>query len=129
MSGSITIEEVRDLERVWAELKQLFLELHEYHQPWLARQLRPDWEQRWHDYVTIGDDRLILLAQQDGKAVAYLNASIRRDYGLFTETVGFIDDAYVQAGLRRLGLGSEMLARAEGWFRERGVEDVRLNVV
>jgi GNAT superfamily N-acetyltransferase len=128
-SNAFVIEEVTDLDAGWPELTLLFLELHDYHEPFLPRRLRDDWEQRWRDFVKPGEDRLVLLARRSGTAIAYLNAELRRDYGLFDETIGFVDDAYVREEERDKGIGRALLARAEAWFRERGVDELRLNVV
>ena len=125
----LVIEEVGDLDAAWPELRGLFLGLHEYHEPWLSRELRGDWEQRWREYIKLGPDRLILLARDDRDAVAYFNVMIRRDYGIYDELVGFIDDAYVQPAYRGSGLGRRLLRRAEQWCRERGAAEVRLNVI
>ena len=127
--NDFVIEEVSDLDAVWPELRELFLELLAYHEPWQSRRLRGDWEQRWRDYVTLGDDRLILIARVGDNAVAYLNAGVRRDYGIFEELTGFIDDAFVRADVRHRGIGSAMLSRAEDWFRARGATEARLQAV
>jgi GNAT superfamily N-acetyltransferase len=126
---AIDIEAVTDLDAVWPELSALSIELTEYHRPWFNRRLRDDWEQRWRDYVELGDDRLILLARDAGEAVAYFSVMVRRDYGLFDELVGFIDDAYVKPAYRSSGLGRRLLRRTEAWCKERGAPEVRLNVV
>ena len=126
---AIEIEEVTDLDAVWPELSALFLALHNYHDPWLSRRLRDDWEPRWREYIRPNDDRLILIARDEGRAIGYYNVSIRRDYGIFDELVGFIDDAYIEPEYRSAGLGRRLLRHAEAWCRDRGAPEVRLNVI
>jgi GNAT superfamily N-acetyltransferase len=122
------VEEVTDLDAVWDELTGLFLALNEYHSPWISRKLRGDWEARWRDYIKPGPERLILLARQDGEAIAYLTTIVRHGFGLFDEVTALIDDAYVKEAYRRDGVGSLMLQRSEAWSRERGATELRLNV-
>lgn len=123
------IEEVRDLDSAWAELTELFTELNDHHAPWLPRRLRDDWQQRLRDFVHLNDDRLILIARQNGAAVGYLSAEIRRDYGVFDELNGYIGDAYVRAAMRGQGIGSAMLSQAESWCRSRSASELRLSVI
>jgi GNAT superfamily N-acetyltransferase len=124
------IEEVTDLDSAWPEIKALFLQLVEYHEPWFYRPLREDWEPRSRSYLTLGPDRLILIGRDaSGVAVGCINASIRRDYGLFDELVGWIDDAFVREEHRGHGLGNLLLSHAEAWHRANGVCDVRLQAL
>jgi ribosomal protein S18 acetylase RimI-like enzyme len=123
-----SIEEVRELDAAWPELRSLFLELEAYHAPWVSRTLRDDWHERWRDHIAPTDDRLILIARDGDSAVGYLNVWIRRDFGIFKELIGFIEDAYVKEDSRNHGIGSAMLARAEAWCRSRGAVEARLTV-
>ena len=129
MREEIVIDEVRDLDAAWPELSLLFMGLNNYHKPYFPRSLRDDWETRWRDYVALGDDRLILIAREGAEAIAYLSVQVRRDYGIFDELVGFIDDAFVVEDNRGQGVGRAMLRRAEEWLRSRGVNEVRLQTV
>jgi GNAT superfamily N-acetyltransferase len=122
------IEEVRDIDAAWPELRSLFLGLHDYHEPFLGRRLRDDWEGRWYDYVTAPGERVVFFARNSEDVVGYLNAYVRRDFGLFDELVGFIDDAYVVEDARSRGIGRALLRRVEDWFLSRGIGEVRLNV-
>ena len=123
------IEEVHDLDTVWEELTALFQSLYGYHVALEERRkLRAEWESRWHDYLSLGEDRLILIASVSDKAAGYMNSRFFHDYGLFDETYGFIDDAFVTESARRLGIGSAMLQRTEDWCRQRGTAELRLSV-
>lgn len=124
----VVIEEVTDLDVAWPVLQELFLALHEFHAPWTARSLRDDWESRWRDYIRPGPDRLILLAWDGDRAIAYLNAFVRRDFGLFDEVPGIIDDTFVRQEYRRSGVGSALVERCQEWFKARGATELRLNV-
>jgi GNAT superfamily N-acetyltransferase len=126
---TVEIEEVTDLDAVWPELRQLFVALNDYHEPWLSRRLRDDWEPRWRDYIALRDDRLILVARDGDHAVGYFSAMIRRDYGLFDELVGFLEEAYLLPDYRSAGLGRRLLRRVEAWCRARGAPEVRLDVI
>lgn len=122
------IEEVHDLDAVFPELREMFLEFEDYNRTFMSRQLRGDWEQRWREHIALGDDRLILIARRDGDAAGYLNVEIVRDFGLIEQVFGYISDAFVRAEWRSLGAGREMLGRGEAWCRERGASQVRLDV-
>jgi len=122
------VEEVGDLDAVWPELRQLAVELFEYHRDFWGRSLREDWEQRWKDYLRSDAERLVLIARSDGRAIAYFNAEIRRGGGIFEGDAGYIGDAYVQERFRGQGVGHEMLSRTERWFESQHVQQVRLNV-
>jgi GNAT superfamily N-acetyltransferase len=126
---ALSIERVQDLEQVWPVLTALLQELHEHHQPFWPRDFLPGWQERWREFLTSGDERLVLIAREDGEAAGYLNGAIRRNPGLFAETYADIDDAYVRPVQRRRGVGSQMLRRFEEWAQSRGVVEVRLNVV
>jgi ribosomal protein S18 acetylase RimI-like enzyme len=123
-----TIERVDDIDAAFPELAALLEELHQYHQALRPHEFVPEWRSRWISYLRQDSERLVLLARKAGEPVGYLNGSIRRDPGLFRETYGYIDDAYVQPDLRRLGLGAAMLSRFEAWCREQGATEVRLSV-
>lgn len=123
------IEEVTDLDAVWPDLRELFLALHRYHEPWLTRRFRPDWEARWRDYIQPGPDKLVLLARHRVELLGYLSAEIRRDYGLFEELVGFINEAFVTPELRGQGIGRALVRRCEDWSRTRGATQLDLTVV
>ncbi len=132
MTGaSYRIRELRDRDEAWPDLVELFRALYEHHRDLQTRDLRPDWEERWHEYLGPSDERLLLLAERDGVAVAYVNACIRESSaGLFTdERYGWIDDAFVTSSERKQGLGKALLRRVEEWCRERDVSELRLNVV
>jgi GNAT superfamily N-acetyltransferase len=122
------IEEVRDLDAAWPELAAMFLELHAYHEPLWPRRLRQSWEESWRSFMQAGDERLVLIARADGKAVGYMNARIERDNPIFDEAFVYLHDAYVAEEHRGVGLGTQMLALVEAWAREQGTALVRLSV-
>ena len=123
------IEEVSHPHEPWGELETLFLELHQHHEPWQERRLRDDWSGRWQEFVQPGPDSLILLSRSEGEPIAYLSAQIRRDYGLFDEVVGFLNEAYVVPEYRGRGVGTTLLRRCEDWCRGRGATQLELTVL
>lgn len=124
------IEEVRDRDESWSDLKTLSLGIIEYHRPWNALALRADWAERMHDYVKVAPGHLTLIARNAaGKAVAFVNGSVTSDYGIFVETFAFINNFYVQPEARSQGVGREMLRRFEEWATAQGATDLRLNVL
>lgn len=86
--------------------------------------------QLW-DFVTEADNRahfagyqagehLILLAESDGAAIGFLEASIRTDYveGCETNRVGYIEGWFVAENYRLQNVGSQLVEAAESWARE-----------
>lgn len=127
--SAIQIEEVRDLDAAWSDLRRLFLGLYEHHEALGAPPLEPDWPRRWRAYLVGPEERLVLLARQDGVAVGFFNSRINRGSSLYREAFGFIEDAYICPEQRGSGLAQDLLQRTEDWCRARGVALLRLSVV
>lgn len=126
---TIQIERVTDLDLAFPELEALFRQLHEYHMPIWPRPFLDGWQARWRDHIRLNEDRLILIARDGASSIGFMNACIRRDPSLFEETYGHIDDAFVEADVRRSGIGARLLGRVEQWSRARGAAEVRLGAV
>jgi GNAT superfamily N-acetyltransferase len=127
-NAEFIIEEVKDLQAVLPELRQMFFESEDYNRSFIERQLRSDWEGRWLDHMALGDDRLILIARADRQAVGYINVEIIRDFGLFERIFGYVNHAFVRSEWRSQGIGRAMLTVTEVWCRERGVDQLQLDV-
>jgi GNAT superfamily N-acetyltransferase len=121
------IEEVRDIDSVWADLCGLYLSLYHHHEAYSPR-LVADWERRWRSYLANGQERLILIGRSEGEAVGLMTARIQRSAGVYDEQFGFLEDAYVEPEHRGSGLAQTMLERTESWVRSKGVDLLRLNV-
>lgn len=73
---------------------------------------------------------MALVAEVGGKVVAYvLGAVIDLHPDLFQHVdAGFVADIFVDPAYRRLGLGRELIATLNQWFRHQGVANVELQV-
>lgn len=73
---------------------------------------------------------MALVAEVGGEVVAYvLGAVIDLHPDLFEAAdVGFIADIFVDPALRGRGLARELVATINQWFRQRGVQQVELQV-
>ncbi len=61
----------------------------------------------------------------DGRLGGFLEASIHIDtYGCDTKPVGYIEGWYVDADLRRTGVGGELMAAAETWAAAQGYQEM-----
>ncbi len=70
-------------------------------------------------------DGVALVAEDDGRPVAYALARYRNDYG---PTTVYVTDLWVDGSARRQGLGRELLRRVSTAAAERGVTHVLLDV-
>jgi ribosomal protein S18 acetylase RimI-like enzyme len=121
------IEEVRDIDAVWVELCELFIGLYRHHEPY-SPPLVADWQRRWRNYLSNGQERLILLGRVDDVAVGMMNTRIQRSSGVYDEMFGFVEDAYVDPAHRGSGLAQAMLQRTETWCYGKAVDYLRLSV-
>jgi ribosomal protein S18 acetylase RimI-like enzyme len=125
--SSFEIEEVRDIDAVWADLCELFLGLYR-HQEAYSPPLVSDWQRRWRTYLSNGQERLILLGRVEGSAAGMMNTRIQRSSGVYDEMFGFVEDAYVDPAHRGSGLAQAMLQRTEAWCYGKAVDYLRLSV-
>ncbi len=63
--------------------------------------------------------------RQGGRLGGFVWAG-QRDYaeGCETSPVAYLEEWFVERDLRRLGLGRTLVKRAEGWARERGLQEL-----
>ena len=92
--------------------------------------------QLWPDATTPTDEQdmrdflaaptwCILLAEADGRAVGFLETSLR-DYaeGCDSEPVGYLEGWFVAEPYRRQGVGAALVRAAEAWARSRGCTEM-----
>jgi len=61
------------------------------------------------------------VAEQDGQLVGFVEVSIRPyAEGCRTDRVGYLEGWFVEAHVRRRGIGRQLFAAAEEWARSRG---------
>ena len=71
------------------------------------------------------DDAALFVAEQDGNVVGYIQVAERRYAdGCSTSPVGFIEEWFVEAAVRRRGIGQQLVAAAEQWARSRGISEM-----
>jgi GNAT superfamily N-acetyltransferase len=128
MAIDVTIEALDDLDADIDELTAMNEELHAHHMAYGFPPLREGFGDAWRSFIEPGPERLVLIARFGDDAIGYLVARLNHSNST-DEVVGFIDDAYVRPMVRRYGVGEGLLARAEAWCREKGMQTVRLNVL
>ncbi|MPZ49654.1 MAG: GNAT family N-acetyltransferase [Dehalococcoidia bacterium] len=128
MSQDFVIEEVRDLDAAWPELEALLRDSHEFYMPIVGYGPPVDWISEVQSRFRPGPDSMLLLARSEGRAVAFANAYLRTTPGSPPPRFIYVDNVYVLAEARGRGIGSALLSCFESWARERGVEEIRLDV-
>ena len=121
------IEEVTDFDQRWPEIETLVLGQIDYHRAWDSRQLRDDWAHRMREFMA-SHGVTLLACDGAGRAVGFINGDVARDFGIFQETTGHISNAFVVDDERRQGIGIALLERFEGWCRDQGADEIRLEV-
>jgi aminoglycoside 6'-N-acetyltransferase I len=71
------------------------------------------------------EPQAVLVAEEAGGLAGFIELSIRpHAEGCHTQHVGYIEAWYVDADLRRRGIGRALVAAAEDWARERGCTEL-----
>jgi len=83
----------------------------------------------WGDFLTQGD-AAIYVAEVDSAVVGFVVVTQGEERTAFTQAIAFakIISLGVTETLRGQGIGTLLLEQAEAWSRERGVDEIRLNV-
>ena len=79
----------------------------------------------WISEMIRADEHLVLVAEADGDVVGNVLVSV--DRGVATEHIGVLSIT-IADGWRDVGIGSEMVAAAQRWARERGLRKLSLGV-
>lgn len=105
--------------------------LHEHGDSPLYGRLRPDVRRRAERLYAVqlaSPDEVIFLAELDGDVVGILRCLAAQGAPLLLpERYGYISSVYVRPAARRRGVLRALLEAAEGWCRERGLEELRLH--
>lgn len=71
------------------------------------------------------DTQLVLVAEDDGELIGFLEASIRPFVeDCQTENVGYLEGWWIEPEYRRKGIGRELVNQAENWAREKGCKEM-----
>jgi ribosomal protein S18 acetylase RimI-like enzyme len=105
--------------------------LHEHGGSPLYGRLRPDVRRRAERLYAMqlaSPDEVIFLAELDGGVVGILRCLAAQGAPLLLpERYGYISSVYVRPAVRRRGVLRALLEAAEGWCRERGLDELRLH--
>ncbi len=80
----------------------------------------------WIGELIRAEESLVLVAEADGHVVGNVLVSV--DRGRATEHIGVLSIC-IAADWRDIGIGSELVAGAQAWVRERGMRKLSLGVV
>jgi aminoglycoside 6'-N-acetyltransferase I len=107
------------------------------HAEWLRMRyaLWPDCSEAMHSleikqYFDHADTVVVFVFEkEDGGLGGFIELSIRdRVDGSYSEHVGYVEGWYVDPELRGLGIGRQMMARAEEWVISRGLTELASDV-
>ena len=75
------------------------------------------------------EDKLFLVAENNGKLVGYAVGEIQKRSPIFMITEnGYINDVFVQAEFRKLGIARKFLIELKKWFKTKDIKYVELSV-
>jgi|GEM_PF-3114548 len=118
------------------ELLRLLLGLHKtfFHQNASSQiqQLRAEIniEKSYKEYINQinenedGAWKIYLAATSDNRIAGYIIGSIEKDKSLVYNTIGKLEDWYVEEAYREKGVGAELYHKLEEWYREKGCQQV-----
>ena len=115
------------------ELLRLLLELHNtyFHKnaSTQIQQLRAEtnMEQAYKEYIdqiNKDDSWKVYLASSSDRIIGYIIGSIEKDGSLVFNTIGKLEDWYVEEAYREKGVGRELYLKLEDWYREKGCQQV-----
>ncbi|HCY00407.1 MAG TPA: hypothetical protein DG754_09740 [Bacteroidales bacterium] len=76
------------------------------------------------------EDRLLLVAENNGKLVGYAAGEIQARSPIFKITKnGYINDVFVKGEFRKLGVAKKFLIELKKWFESKGIEYIELSVL
>src|SRR5215204_1387719 len=77
------------------------------------------------DILDHHESQLVLVAEKEGRLVGFLEASIRPFVeDCHTDQVGYLEGWFVEPGLRRYGIGRDLVRGAERWARKKGCTEM-----
>ena len=111
----------------------LWREMMDYHAHLDCRfEPAPQAEKHWREALSRwlkDDDYRILVAEAKGRLVGYIIGTIKSSPPvLLPPQFGLISDICVAPEWRRTGVGRRLYETLQGWFKERGLNVVQLNV-
>jgi ribosomal protein S18 acetylase RimI-like enzyme len=119
---------IPDICKLWVE----FLHYSEdFHPIFAIREgAEKDMEKEFLRPAMADKNKLVLMALDDGKAVAYSVSEIQGPHKLKRQiTSAGIDHLFVTKNCRRQGIGEKMYAEILKWFKATGVDRVELHVI
>ena len=76
------------------------------------------------------ENRLLLVAEKNGKLMGYAAAEIQARSPIFKITEnGYINDVYVKDEFRQLGIAGKFLTELKNWFESKNIKHVELSVL
>jgi len=130
MSSTLTVRAARlgDLDAI-VELRLALLR--EYSEAPLYASLRPDAEDRARDLYfsqLVSPDETMLIAERDGSIVGMLRCADTIGSPLLRpERYCYVSSVYVRPAERRRGVLRALVAAAERWCADRGLDEMRLH--
>jgi ribosomal protein S18 acetylase RimI-like enzyme len=124
-----TEEDTPEMLRLWREMMDVHAHLEPRFRPLPAPEGERAWAQHLREHVLGSQDSCVFVAEADGRLVGQI-IGITRDAlpVLEPERYGYVTDVVVDPAARRAGVGQALFEALKGWFRQRGVPYLQLNV-
>jgi len=129
------IEVVKAEERHVADIRKLWVEFLQYSEDFhpiygIREGAEADMEKDFLSPAMANKNKLVLIALDGGKAVAYSVSEIQEPHKLKRKiTSASIDHLFVTKDCRREGIGGKMYAEILKWFKAAGVDRIELHVI
>jgi ribosomal protein S18 acetylase RimI-like enzyme len=88
-------------------------------------------KREYFDSLLAAKDKAVFLAELDAHTVGFIHLETRDVSGstiLVTQDYAYVSDLVVTMAKQRLGVGRALMAHAEQWAKQRGLNQLRLNV-
>jgi len=126
---------IRDAERkdldaiaaLWEQLIDLHHELDDRF--WIRAHDGSDKFRSWMAEGLAAENRVLIVADVRDEVVGFIHGSVNKSVPVMApKLVAFVTDLVVAKAHRRCGIGIRLVEAANRWFRQRGAEEVTLNV-
>lgn len=77
----------------------------------------------------VSSNSIVLIAENKHQTIGFLNGHLTRPFtsSAIIQRIGYIENCYVDSSSRQSGVGKQLLAEAEEWFKQNSVSYIDLH--